>query len=225
MSNEIVGSMFSELQSLTNHYHRLSGEKQMLEKTIAKTESELKQLHIPELEQCLLVLQKLGGHQREIARKRLEELGTLALQYSLGPDNQLIIQLKEVRKKPIAEVYVYNKTTGFQTDPLEANGGGIVDILSIAMRIVALQCIQNPSVEGPILLDEPFKMVSEEYIPMIVNFTKTISQEFGRQIILVTHNPYLAENCDQILRVALDEKGVSHVGYGGNGIPDRSSQE
>lgn len=157
--------------------------------------NQLNELSIDNLNKAIVVLKKLSEKQRFLAKQRLEELGTQALNFSMGPNYELKIEFSDTRKRGQAYVYVYNKETGVKTSPVDENGGGIVDIVSIALQIVMLQATA-PSIDGPIILDEPFKMVSEEYIPAMSEFLKKIGKDFDRQIIVITHNNYIAENCE-----------------------------
>lgn len=159
-----------------------------------EVENKIDGLGLERLEKSLIILQKLSEGQREKAKIRLEELGTQALRYSLGDDYRMVITVEGTKSRPKASVKVLTESTGVLTDPISENGGGIVDIISIALRLVVLQSY-DPPIEGPIILDEPFKMVSKEYVPMLSEFLKKISADFGRQIIMVTHNDYLAESC------------------------------
>ena len=183
-----VNSARTSLEIKKNKVETLGARKESLEKKI-------EELEIDKLEQASLILQKLSEKQREVAKTRLEELGTQALQYSLGNNYRMVIELSESRKRPQAFLYVIDDDKGIKTSPLDDNAGGIIDIISIALRLVVLQA-HEPTIDGPIILDEPFKMVSKEYIPMLSDFLKKISNDFGRQIIMVTHNEFLAESCE-----------------------------
>lgn len=178
----------TDLEIKKNKVELLKARKESLEKKI-------EELEIEKLDQALLILQKLSEKQRDIAKTRLEELGTQALQYSLGSNYRMEIEIPQSKKRPQAFLYVIDEDKGVKTSPLDDNGGGMVDIISIALRLVVIQA-HSPVIDGPIILDEPFKMVSKEYIPMLSDFLKKISDDFGRQIIMVTHNEFLAESCD-----------------------------
>lgn len=180
-------SMERDLLIKTNRCEILTEQKERLEVKI-------EELDVLTSEQALQVLQKLSSRQRQVAKLRLEELGTQALQFSLGKNYRMEIEVEEVRKRPQAYLTVINEATGIKTEPLDDNGGGVVDIISIALRMVVLQAMGN--IDGPIILDEPFKMVSEEFVPMLSEFLNKISNDFGRQIIMITHNKVLAESCE-----------------------------
>ena len=164
-------------------------------------EKKMSELNIEVLEESIIVLQKLSERQREMAKIRLEELATEALRYSMGGEYSVIIDLDNIRKRPQASLCICKKAYEDREDideedledPLSDNGGGIVDVVSTAIELVVMQA-QTPIIEGPLILDEPFKMLSEEYVPMMSDFLKKISKDFNRQIIMVTHDKYLAQS-------------------------------
>jgi DNA repair exonuclease SbcCD ATPase subunit len=65
-------------------------------------------------------------------------------------------------------------------------------------------------IEGPFILDEPAKHVSEEYIINVGKFLKEINTNFNRQIIMVTHNTHLSEISDKRYVVTMSG-GISNV--------------
>lgn len=204
----------TEFQTLYNKlydiYIQYSTQKKELENQINEIKTKLNAIDINQYEQVNALLQKMSEEQRKLACKKFEELGTIALQFAISPDYEMQVEMTEIRKRPSVNVYIVKKSTGVKTDPLTANGGGIVDIISIAMRIVAMQ-ITDPVIDGPIIIDEPFKMVSKEYIPMLAEFLKKIARDFNRQIILITHNEFLAAVADQKFKVELGGENNSIV--------------
>jgi len=200
------------LSELRNRYQEMNSEystdcafRDKYEADLESVNNQIADLNIEELKECALVLQKMSAHQREFTRKSLEDLGTMALQYSLGPDYKMVLEISETKKKPSASMYILHLPTLLKTNPVDSNGGGVIDIISAAMRFVIIQTYSNPMIDGPIIMDEPFKMVSENFIPVLTEFIKKTASEFGRQVIMVTHNNYLAETCEQIITVARDE--------------------
>ncbi|MFA7534300.1 MAG: ATPase, partial [Tissierellaceae bacterium] len=106
---------------------------------------------------------------------------------------QFTIEIDELRGKSSAEFYVTNKNENLiiKTKPELSRGGGVVDIVSLALRIAFLQT-HKPRIEGPLILDEPAKHVSDDYIYNVADFLRQTSELFNRQIIMVTHNNYLS---------------------------------
>ena len=195
------------LRALELAYSERNGQKQQLEQRKQQLIAELIRLQKQNetFEQARLLLQKAGTDARESARKRLEETVTDALRYVFGPDFEFLIELKESRGRVEAEFYVVSEQNGQQikTKPEDACGGGVVDIISIALRVALLQIHTNPTIRGPIILDEPGKHVSADYTMKLATFLKQLSQTFNRQIILSTHQADLANIADSTYTVEL----------------------
>lgn len=189
-----------ELHTRKGQLHQLEQERD----AIAQKISRMKQTLLA-MQEAQLLLQKTSEEAREYGKKRLEEVVTSALQFVFGPDVHFEIELTEVGGKPQAEFYLVT-TRGAEevrTRPTESNGGGVVDIISLALRIAVLQIHHDPHINGPIILDEPGKHVSEEYAEKMATFLQQMSNYFGRQIIMVTHQPYLAEVADKSFEVQM----------------------
>lgn len=169
----------------------------------------ISEIDIDSLEKQNIILQKIGEKQRIQSCKKLEELCTFALQYSLSSNYKMEIELGKYRGKPSADVYIRKIDSGVRTSPIDGNGGGVADIVSVALRFVTMQ-VHDPFIDGPVLMDEPYKMVSEEFIPMVSEFMKKLSTDFGRQIILSTHNKFLSQVGNQI-RVSMGEDNESEI--------------
>ena len=151
-------------------------------------------------------------HAREQARQTIESMVTRALQYVFGADLEFKIRIEESRGRPEAEFYVASTYGGedvVENRPQDARGGGVVDVISLALRLVLLQSTR-PLLEGPLLLDEPAKHVSDEFAFNVAEFLRELAQVFDRQVIMVTHNHQLAGVADNAFRVEMGE-GKSRV--------------
>jgi DNA repair ATPase RecN len=173
------------------------------------------------LNKVKLLFQRSGEYARRQAKAQLETLVTNALQYVFGSSFRFEIELSPADKNPTAEFYVVTEWNGevIRTKPQDARGGGIVDMISLALRIALLETVR-PRLEGPILLDEPGKHVSEDYILPMTQFLQSVYETFDRQILFVTHNTHMTESADQAFFVRLKD-GKSEVQLSGrldNGI-------
>ena len=203
----------SQLNVMRDEYSQRKGKRDTL---LSATQA--KSVRLEEIENGLAVLnqvnallQKTSEFQRKTACKQIEDLGTYALQFIFGKNYRLSIELKEAKSKPEAEIYVITMEDGREVKniPQDDRGGGVVDIVSLALKIVSLQAYR-PQIDGPIILDEPGKHVSSEHIEPLANFLKEIGERFNRQIIIITHNEYLAEVADRKLTVNMIG-GISKV--------------
>lgn len=154
------------------------------------------------LEKVMSLFQMTSQFARDQAKNQIEALVTKCLQYIFDSSVEFQIELEELRNKASAEFYVVNSTKDFflKTKPEQSRGGGVVDIVSLALRISFLQT-HKPPILGPLILDEPAKHVSEEYIHNVGDFLKQTSEIFNRQVIMVTHNSHLAALSNSAYRV------------------------
>lgn len=175
---------------------------QQLEEIITKEEVKRQEKEV--LEKVKQLFHWSAEHARLQAKQQLETLVTNALQYVFGPSFRFEIELATHGGNPTAEFYVVTEWDGqvVKNKPQEARGGGIVDLVSLSLRIALLETVK-PRLSGPIILDEPGKHVSEDYIVQMVEFIKSLSETFGRQIIFVTHNTHLSESGDSAYYVRL----------------------
>lgn len=190
----------NKLYSLRDYISREEGKKEKLEEQLVSYRDDLKQINkqLDLLEKVMILYQKTSLYARDQAKKQIETLVTKCLQYIFETNVEFVIELDELRNKANAEFYVVNDIDGLiiKTKPELSRGGGVVDIVSLALRIAFLQ-IHKPPVDGPLILDEPAKHVSEDYIFNVGNFLKQTSQMFNRQIIMITHNDHLAALSDR----------------------------
>lgn len=158
------------------------------------------------------LLQEASAFAREQARQNIEAWVSGALQFAFQTDDIAFrVEILEKNNRPDAEFYVVSDYDGIrvETKPQDARGGGVVDIVSLALRIALMESGKQRT-DGPLLLDEPGKHVSEEYGMMLAQFLKGVTQKTKRQVILVTHNQYLAESGDKAYQVIL-QQGISQV--------------
>jgi DNA repair exonuclease SbcCD ATPase subunit len=155
-------------------------------------------------EQVAVLLQQTSEHARKQAREQIEMLVTNTLRAVFGGDYSFRIELTEKAGRPEAEFYVISQFGGekLETRPQDSRGGGVVDVVSLGLRMAMLETYR-PRLEGALILDEPAKHVSDDFLQPTAQFLKTISDFFGRQVIMVTHIAHLAETAEVAYSVVL----------------------
>jgi DNA repair ATPase RecN len=195
----IILSDLKELKERSNtlklSIERQQGKREHLLTMQASYRDKLKSIddELETLEGVMTLFQMTSEFARNQAKNQIESLVSKCLQYIFDASIEFQIELEELRNKASAEFYVISNANDFfiKTKPEQSRGGGIVDIVSLALRISFLQT-HKPLIAGPLILDEPAKHVSEEYIHNVGDFLKQTSEIFNRQIIMVTHNNHLA---------------------------------
>ena len=62
----------------------------------------------------------------------------------------------------------------------------MVDVAAFALRLSCLM-LSTPKLRRILVLDEPFKFVSAEFIPRVHSLIEQLSTEMHVQIVMVTH--------------------------------------
>lgn len=188
------------------------GRKEIIQKNYDKILSDIDALkkEYDILNQVEILLNLSSEYGREQAKKQIESIVSSCLSFIFETDVEFIIELTE-GKISGADFYVVSNYDGYsiKTQPETARGGGVVDIVSLALRIAMLE-IYKPKLEGPLILDEPGKHVSEDYIFNLGEFLRKTTTMFQRQIIMVTHNNYLSQICDKSFLVE-QRNSISNV--------------
>lgn len=184
--------------------------KQDAERNLLLKQREETELQIEKLEETMetytkvmRLLQLTSEYARAQMVTRIEQIVTNALNVIFNEDISFKVELGVRAGQPTAEFYVVDGDR--QDSPMDARGGGLVDVISTALRLAVLE-LYEPRIEGPVVLDEPGKMVSAEYIENFAYFLKEYSKGTGRQIIMITHNKVLAEIADKSFQVRLQNK-------------------
>ena len=147
----------NKLNNLTSEVGSLQGRYSLLKELITKGEQKLETLeHDKELyKKSVELLTVVEKSTKDVIKKGFEEIVTYALQYILSND-KYSLNLEFGRRGNLSEVDFNLKTPDCKEphDPLLSSGGGVLDILSLALRI-SLIGLTKPKIEGFLALDEP----------------------------------------------------------------------
>ena len=165
------------------------------------------------LDKSIAILTNVANTSRDNARAHFEKIVTDALQFvTQSTDYEFIIKDIPGRAKASYEFYIkstVNKTECIQK-PEDANGGGFVDIISVASKYAYLEIFNDPRImSGTLFFDEPGKMISEQMSVKFAEYLKFLGNHYNRQTIMITHNNNLSSVSDRTFVVAKDANGVS----------------
>lgn len=146
---------------------------------------------------------------REQAREALERLGTRALAAVFGPRWSLALHVDVSHQRPEVQIAVITETPAGRVaaDPLEAHGGGVVDVVATALRL-GMIFLHAPPLPGPIFLDEPGKHLSAEYQPAFGRLLADLARETGVPVVCVTHEAVLMQYAQARWVVEAGEDGA-----------------
>lgn len=186
----------------------LSAEYRLLGKQLDKERDVLETLkqEALDLDKARILIQKAALKTQETLRIRLTAISTTALQV-VFPDKDLDFSLTFETKRGRTEAVLEVGENGIYIDPMEGHGGGVVDVLSFALRCAFWSIAGSRPV---MILDEPLRFLSRDLMPNAADMLKMVSDKLGLQIIMVSHIQELIDGADRVFLVSREE-GTSVV--------------
>lgn len=134
------------------------------------------------------ILQAVAQTVQQEAHRRIAGIVSRCLRAVFDEPYEFRIEFD--RKRGRTEARLEFVRDGFAVDPLQAAGGGVVDVASFALRVAALM-LSTPPLRRLLVLDEPLKMLSVEYRGRVCEMLEMLARDMGIQIIQVTHSEEL----------------------------------
>lgn len=207
----------SNLEALKQRDIELKQQKAELEKRIAHLHTKEKNLteNNLQLNQVSALLTAAADTSRKNAKDHFEKIVTDALQFvTQNRDYEFVIQELPGRAKASYEFYIRSTVNGVTClqKPEDANGGGFVDIISVAAKYAYLEIFNDPKImSGTLLYDEPGKMISADMSIKFAEYLKFLGNHYNRQTIMITHNETLSNVADKTFVVKKNQQGISTV--------------
>lgn len=126
------------------------------------------------------VIQQVAKETQDKLRLRFEAIVQACLD-SVFPGSYKF-RMDFISRRGQVEVDMWLDSDGTRLDPLDSNGGGVVDVLSIALRLCCLTLSTSSKV---LLLDEPFGHLRGEARDRLGELLSIISEKLNVQILMV----------------------------------------
>lgn len=201
--NSELTQLESKLNSLNSELSSLNGKCELLSKQNENSNAKLIDLN----------------HKKEVYRKSIELLNLVQLSTNKriqdGFKSIIGYALKYVYNDNYAFGLEFNRRGNLQElnfnietptckspfDPMDTSGGGVLNIVSLALRVAILE-LHKPKIEGFLVLDEPFAQINgKENLEQAGKFLTAINKRIQRQIIMVTNGDSLLNIADNIIEV------------------------
>jgi DNA repair exonuclease SbcCD ATPase subunit len=197
------------VQFLRNKLEQFKGQKLQLEKSLSDLRGDLKEKKssLEKHEQAREIIRKVGMETQQQLQYNISDIVSLALDSVF--DDPYLFKVDFCQRRNKTECDLYFERDGNRVDPLTASGVGAVDIASFALRIASWS-MASPRTRNVIILDEPFRFLSENYQEQASLMVKEISQKLGIQFLIVSHNETLASSADKTFTVSI-KKGISQI--------------
>jgi DNA repair exonuclease SbcCD ATPase subunit len=193
------------IQELRNKLERQKGKKLQLDSNLNSLKEDLKdsKRSLHRHEQAREIIREVGLKTQQQLQFHISDITSLALESVFPDPYELKVNFIQRRNKTECDLLFVRDD--MELDPAEESGVGPVDIASFALRIASWS-MQKPHSRNTIILDEPFKCLSDDFQEKASTMIKQISQKLGIQFIIVTHEPILASYADKIFEVKKSRK-------------------
>lgn len=141
---------------------------------------------------CDLLIEQMNSASVE----DIEKLVTDALKFIFEKDYKFKMN-PQVKRGTMSYSFTLNDN---DTEIMDAEGGGVVQVISVLMRIVTIS-IAKPELKKVLVLDESLGMLSTEYIANASKFIKDLGTKLGFTIVLVSHQDQFIEHADIAYRI------------------------
>ena len=140
--------------------------------------------------QAQKILQAAAEAVQQQAHRRLASVVTRCLKAVFGEEDAYEFRIRFEQKRGKTEAQLLFARDGMEVDPVDAAGGGVIDVAAFALRTACL-LLTVPPKRRLLVLDEPFKMLSRTYRARVRQLLITLAEEMSLQIIMVTHSEEL----------------------------------
>lgn len=193
------------MKELRQTLERLRGKQQTLEQQLLQTQTKIKndKRSLRKHERAREIVREVGLKTQQELQYHISDITSLALDAVFEDPYTLEAEFVERRGKTECDLWFVRNNK--RIDPIDASGGGAVDIAAFALR-VASWSMQTPHSRPTIILDEPLKNLSIEYQKKGSQMLKEVSEKLGIQFIIITHESVLAEYADKQFNTKLIKK-------------------
>lgn len=197
-----------------NKLEQLKGKKSFIKNKLSQKKILLKdkQLSFNITQQTFDIIQKKAFETQNNIKLHITNIVNLAIESIPFENKPDCFDLEFVYRRNQIECDFFYMENNQRLNPLRC-GGGLLDIVSFALRIACLTLRKNKN--NVILFDESFKNINDpdqkrELKYYVSEILKKLSDKLNLQFIIVGSNDDFLEIADKVFQISLDN-GVSNV--------------
>ena len=192
------------VQEVVSEYNEIRVKRDLLKSSIDKKRADLSVLKVKNERQVKArwILTEVSQMTQKRFQTKVETLVTMAIRSVFDRPFEFHLEFERKRNRMECRPIIVETDKGIYDDPEYDLGGGILDIVSFAFRIV-LWSLQKPHSRNIIILDEPMKNMGR-LISLGGQVLKEISYKLNLQLIIVTHDDGLTEIGDKVFQITHD---------------------
>lgn len=189
-----------KLKELQSKLDQRKGKRDQLkeEKSELKKKHRQNKKYLEKHNEAREIIRIVGQQIQEQLKYNVDNIATIALS-SIFP-NPYNLELDFVQRRNKTECDIVLTRDGNKLNPKDAAGGGVVDVVSFALR-VASWTMQKPRTAPVFILDEPFKNLSSNLQDRASEMLQKMSSRLKIQIIMVSHEQKLISGADKVIDI------------------------
>lgn len=154
------------------------------------------------IEEAAVILAAVTDAKRKELKEKVENFVSMALTRIFETNMQFIVDMSQEGNQISAHFLVKTDDLPHPVDLFEARGGGLVQVVGFILRIVILLS-HRPPLRRLLVMDEPFRMVSEQYVDNLTTLVRELAYKTKIQFVIVTHDKSLADLGDKAYEFTL----------------------
>lgn len=177
-----------ELETTREQVDKLKTRFTIAKQSLAKENERLieTEAHLKHVASAQNIAQIVSQTIQEQAHDKITKVVTSCLQMVFyDEDYGLRIRFERKRSKTEAKLLLVKEGHEIE-DPMEEDSGGVVDVAAFVLQLSCLM-LSKPAVRRIMVLDEPFKFVSIEYLDHVRIMLEKLAEDFDIQFLMVTH--------------------------------------
>lgn len=196
------------IQSIRQELERKKGRASQIASDLAASQCVINDLEgeISYSEKAQAIISAVARSTQEGLGYRIVEPVSLALAAVYDPPYKMVAKF-DATGRGSTECRLGFERNGNIIKPLDASGGGPIDVASFSLRVGSWSLAQ-PRSRPLFLLDEPFKWVSRDKMALAGLMLKEVSMQLGLQIIIISHIPELINAANKVIEVTI-KNGIS----------------
>lgn len=196
--NQLNDTFEKDITNLLIKYRGIQSSIENVKQSISDTELCIKDLECEKntLKNCKPIIDDIINKFSDSLLRKLEELLTIGLK-KIFYDRNYSIQIHVLDKRNTKCVELLLNDDGNLIPVKNSNiAGGVLVVIAAIIQVFYV--INLPNVSKYLFLDEQFSQISQQYISTFIDFIKTLCNETGLSIVLITHDNKFMKYGDRI---------------------------
>jgi len=193
-----IANFENEITNLLIKYRGIQSSIESTKNSIADVDSKIHDLECEKntLKLCKPIIDDIISKFSDSLLRKLEELLTIGLK-KIFYDRDYSLQIKVVDKRNTKCVELLLNDSGNLIPVKNSNiAGGVLVVIATIIQVFYI--VNLPNVSNCMFLDEQLGQVSSQYIDNFIEFIKTLCNETGLSIVLITHDSKFMKYGDRI---------------------------